>query len=151
MMRTLVSDNGSTRPTIGQLLTVLFYKFLLSKHGKHVFFIASLYGQFNHYANQRDGAIEKFNEAMRLAHRGDAMRLPMAMRGRVWDGTGIDQVLTEHALIEAQDEDQLRSLARKVIEVSMRWTRYAPLNEMTDDVTEYLRNQRDHLPATACA
>lgn len=147
MMRTLVSDNGITRATrlsFGQVLMVMLFK-CSSRHAKHVFFIASLVGQFNYYAKHRQMAMQKLNAAMRLAYRDGATTLPMAMGGKVWGGTGLDQVLTETALTQAQSDEELRQLAQRVIGISPRWARYDTVAEMTNDLLDLLRTQREQI------
>lgn len=142
-MQTLVSDNGHTQRTLGHGLMVLFYK-CVSKHAKHVFFIASLHGQFSHYAQHRRMALSKLNEVMQLAYRPDALRLPEAMHAQVWEGTGVDEVITEKAIVSAANDDGIDDLAKRVVDVSPQWSRYAPLEEMIKDVAVWIRSQRAH-------
>jgi hypothetical protein len=155
-MRTLVSDYGITNSTSSfkQTLMALFFR-CLSKHAQHVFFISSLVGQFNHYAKRRQMVMSKLNAAMRLTYRDGATQLPMAMRGGIWGNTNLDQILTENALMQSRNVNDLRVLARKVIDVSPRWSRYAPVDEMADDLVILLREQcvqMGHpLPEIVCA
>lgn len=144
MIRTLVSDNGikqSTRLSLGQIFMIMLFK-CSSKHAKHVFFIASLVGQFNHYAKHRQMAVQKLNAAMQLAFREDAMGLPMAMGSKVWGGTGLDKVLTETTLAQARTEEDLRSLAESVMNIKPSWARYATSDKMMEDLLDLLRSQR---------
>lgn len=147
MMRTLVSDNGimhSPRLSLGQLLMIVLFK-CSSKHARHVFFIASLVGQFNHYAKHRQMAMQKLNAAMQLAFREGATSLPMAMGSRVWGGTGLDTILTETALTQAKTDDELRGLAQRVIGICPKLLSYASAEEMTKDLLDLLRAQREQI------
>lgn len=149
-MRTLVSDNGITQSqpfSIGQWLTILLFK-CSSKHARHVFYIASLVGQFNYYAKHRQMAMQKLNDAMKLALRDGATGLPMAMGSRVWGGTGLDQVLTEKALQQSRTDEDLRALAQRVLDISPTPYRYADQSEMLDDLMVLLRAQREQLQET---
>jgi len=142
-MQTLVSAHGLTQRSFGHSLMVLFYK-CVSKHAKHVFFIASLHGQFSQLAEHRRMAIGKLNQVMQLAYRPDALRFPEAVHAQVWQGTGIEDVLTEAAVINAVDDSTVIALARQVVSVAPRWARYASTNEMIDDTAAWIRSQHDH-------
>lgn len=144
MSRTQVSSHGNTPFSFGQFFMALLLK-CVSKHARHVFFIASLHSQFSEYANHRRMALSKLNEAMRLAHREEALSFPEAMRGRVWDGTGLEEILTEQAVVKAANDEAVTLLARKVVDISPRWSRYGKLDEMIQDTADWIRSQRDHL------
>lgn len=148
MMRTAVSDNGNTHSTIGQGLLVFFYK-CVSKHAKHVIFIASLHGQFNHYAKTRRMAVDKLNKVIDLAYRPDALQFPEKLHARVWDGTGVNEILTETAVAHADNEDAVLELAAKVVNISPPWSRYASTEEMVKDTAEWIRSQHDHMREAA--
>ena len=142
-MQTLVSDNGYAHRPWSHGLMVLFFK-CVSKHAKHVFFIASLHGQFSHYAKHRRMAIGKLNQVMQLAYRPDALRFPEALHAQVWQGTGVDEVLTESAIVNAVTDAEVTSLASKVVNVSPLWCRYADMAEMIKDTAMWVRSQHQH-------
>jgi len=133
------SASGQTAPRLGfrDHATIFLFK-RVSKHAQRIFFLASLGGQFNHYATQRRMAMAKLNEAMQLSFREDAMKLPMYLSQRVWGRTGLGNVLTEESLQQAETDGDLRELAAKVVDISPTWAHYAPRDEMVDDVVELL-------------
>lgn len=123
--------------------TFLFKR--VSKHAQRIFFLASLGGQFNHYAKQRRMAMEKLNEAMRLAKREDAMKLPIFLAQRVWGRTRVEDILTEDAIQAASTPAAMQALAHQVVEHSPAWAHYAPVEEMVGDVVEFLGHHRNEL------
>jgi hypothetical protein len=128
---------------MGQTVLALFYK-CVSKHAKHVFFIASLHGQYSHYAQHRRMAVEKLNEVIDLAFRPEALHFPIALHAKVWKDTGVDQILTETAIVNAVTEAEVRTLATKVVQISPRWSRYGTEEEMIKDTAAWIRSQHQH-------
>lgn len=133
--------SGSPRRDLRDWATMLLFK-CVSKHAQHVFYIASLAEQFNHYSRFRRAAMDKLNEAMKLAYRPEAIQLPIALSDRVWGKAGLREVISDDALLRAKTEDELRALAQKVIAMTPHWALYAPDDEMKEDVINLLRHQR---------
>jgi hypothetical protein len=135
-----VSDYGTgTRLGFRDHATIFLFK-RVSKHAQRIFFLASLGGQFNHYATQRRMAMVKLNEAMQLSYREDAIKLPMYLSQRVWGGTGLEDILTEESLESASRQGKLEVLAGQVVDVARDWAHYASRDEMIGDVTELLKH-----------
>lgn len=148
MMRTAVSVNGNAHSNVGQGLLVFFYK-CVSKHAKHVIFIASLHGQFNHYAKSRRMAVDKLNKVIDLAYRPSALEFPEKLHARVWNGTGVNEIATEEAIVNADSEEAVLNLATKIVDISPSWSRYASKEEMVNDTAEWIRSQHDHIREAA--
>lgn len=135
-----VSGHGArTRLGFRDHATIFLFK-RVSKHAQRIFYLASLGGQFNHYAIQRRMAMVKLNEAMQLSYREDAIKLPMYLSQRVWGGTGLEDILTEESLEHASRRGELSLLASQVVDISRDWAHYAPREEMINDVTEFLNH-----------
>ena len=132
-----------TRPSISSFLTKLLFK-CVSKHGKRIFYIASLCGQFDHYAQRHGMTVKRLNEAMRLAHREQSAHIPHGLRSRVWDGTGLEDVLTADRLEQADTRNKLVQLAREIYAISTPW-RYSSEREMVDDIACALKARRECL------
>lgn len=135
-----VSGHGpQTRLGFRDHATIFLFK-RVSKHAQRIFFLASLGGQFNHYATQRRMAMVKLNEAMQLSYREDAIKLPMYLSQRVWGRTGLEDILTEEALEAATSPADMENLAGRVVDISPTWAHYAPREEMIGDVMELLNH-----------
>lgn len=144
MSHVTVNHNGNTPFSISHFFMALFLR-CVSKHAKHIFFIASLHGQFNEYARHHRMAMSKLNQAMRLAHREEALSLPVAMRNKIWKGTGLEDVLTEQAVANAATAGEVRRLAVGVLRVAPEWARYGRLEEMVRDISDWICSQRDYM------
>jgi hypothetical protein len=146
-MTRAIADDVQPRFSIGQGLLTLLGK-ITSKHAKHVFFIASLHAQYNHYNQHRQMAAmatKKLNEVIDLAYRPEALDLPVMLRDKMWGKTGLENVLTECAIVNATTADEVADLARKVVQISPRWSRYGTEQEMVEDTSTWIRSQHQHL------
>jgi hypothetical protein len=146
-MTRAIADDALPRFTFSNGLLSLLGK-ITSNHIKHVFFIASLHAQFNHYNQHRRMAMmatKKLNEVIDLAYRPDAMDLPALLHDKVWGKTGLEEVLTESAIVNATTSDDVVMLARKVISISPPWSRYGTEEEMVEDTSTWIRSQHEHL------
>lgn len=146
-MTRAIADDVQPRFSIGQGLLALYGK-IASKHAKHVFFIASLHAQYNHYNQHRQMAAmatKKLNEVIDLAYRPDALDLPAMLHDKMWGKTGLENVLTEAAIVNATSDDEVATLARNVVHISPRWSRYGTEAEMVEDTSTWIRSQHQHL------
>lgn len=146
-MTRAIADDALPRFSFSSGLLSLLGK-VTSKHAKHVFFIASLHAQFNHYNQHRRMAMmatKKLNEVIDLAYRPDAMDLPALLHDKVWGNTGLEDVLTESAIVNATTSEDVSMLARKVVSISPRWSRYGTEDEMVQDTSTWIRSQHEHL------
>lgn len=146
-MTRAIADDTPRRFSLSQGLLTLLGK-ITSKHAKHVFFIASLHAQYNHYNQHREiaaMAAKKLNEVIDLAYRADALDLPAMLHEKMWGNTGLEAILTENAIVNASNDDDIRALARQVVSVSPKWSHYGTEQEMIEDTSTWIRSQHDHL------
>ena len=112
---------------------------VLSRHGKRVLFVTSLYFQVVQIEQLKAEAISKLNTIMKLAHDDDALQLPAAVRGVVWNSTAIQDTLSVELRDQTLTDDRAHEIAEKVVSMTAPWLRYGSQN-MVKDVFDLIRN-----------
>lgn len=112
---------------------------LISRHGKRVLFVTSLYMEVVRLGRLKAEALGKLNTLMKIASCESALRLPVAMRGMVWSETGLSRELGEQLLDHELSDVEVRELSKKVVALTPSWLRYEP-PAMATDVYELIRN-----------
>lgn len=130
--------------SISQRLLQLSYK-CVSKHAKHIFFIASLHGHFSQYSAHKEMAIDKLNNVIDLAYRSKSLELPFVLHERVWGPTNIEKVFNESSLMNALSNGSVSVLAKQIVDVSPRWMHYARDQEMVEDISHWINSLRPEM------
>lgn len=112
---------------------------VLSRHGKRILFITSLYFQVVQIERLKADAIRKLNTIMKLAHAEEALQLPVAMRGLVWNSTAIQQTLSAELMDQNISDDRAQKISEEVVSLAPTWLRYGS-QDMVKDVIELIRN-----------
>jgi hypothetical protein len=116
---------------------------MCSKHGKRVLFISSLYVQVTQLERMKAEVVSKLNMVMGFKiTREDSVHLPAAVSGIVWRGTNVSEVLTKELLNQPVNDQQVRDIATRVVDLCPRWIRYAAKNVMEQDVADLIMNGR---------
>lgn len=131
-----------------KLLQTLLEK-AVSRHGKRVFFITSLYFELVQIEKLRSDAVAKLNQIMRIAHDDAALQLPAAMRGMVWGNTPLHEALDADLLGQEISDTRAREISEKVVDMSPQWLRYGRRSDMIDDVLDLIRNGGQLVAAAA--
>lgn len=124
----------------GHRLFQTFVEKAVSRHGKRVFFITSLYFELVEIEKLRSDAVAKLNQIMRIAHDDAALQLPAAMRGMVWGNTPLHEALDADLLGQEISETRAREISEKIVDMSPQWLRYGRRTDMIDDVLDLIRN-----------
>jgi hypothetical protein len=112
---------------------------VLSRHGKRILFITSLYFQVVQIERLKADAIQKLNSIMKLAHAEEALQLPVAMRGMVWNSTAIQDTLTAELMDQDITDERANEISEKVVSMAPPWLRYGS-RDMVKDVVDLIRN-----------
>lgn len=112
---------------------------VLSRHGKRILFVTSLYVQVVQLERLKADAIKKLNAIMRLAQAEEALQLPVAMRGIVWNSTPLQDTLTAELMDQEITEDQAFEISEKVVSMAPRFLNYGH-TQMVRDVRDLIRN-----------
>lgn len=127
-------------------MLVLFFK-CISKHSKRIFYISSLNGYLNQRLDQQLAA-SRLNEVMRLAYREETLHQSEVISPQVWGDTGLESVVTPQSLLDATDDQRLRALASKVVDISPLWARYSrQRDEMVNGIAQMLGSRRTAMMA----
>jgi hypothetical protein len=113
---------------------------LLPMHGKRLIFITSLYCYVARLDELQDEALNRLNQAMYLAKNGHALRFPAAVSGVVWNGIGIQSVLSMDVLNNDASPLKTLEIAERVVALSPSWLRYSSRNKMVRDVRALINN-----------
>lgn len=120
---------------------------VISRHGKRIFFITSLYFQVVQIEKLKAEALSKLNAIMKLAHHEEALRLPAALRGRVWDSTALHATLSGELLDQDVTDERAKEISRKVVELTPHWLRYghpdSGTTEMEKDIVQLIRSGKE--------
>lgn len=114
--------------SIGQF----FLSKLISTHGKRIIFITSLYFQVVQLERLKADALSKLNSMMNLAANEQALQLPAALRGIVWNHTTIGEELSVELLDQEISTERAHLLSERVVELSPSWVRYNRRDMLSD-------------------
>lgn len=129
-------SNRSVWTTAGEFLLSK----LISRHGKRIVFITSLYFQVVRIERLKSEGMAKLNQLMGLAASEDALQLPTLLRGMVWKNTDLGNALNEEALDSEITEARAEGIAKRVVEMAPAWVRYGRQTDMVDDVKKLIQN-----------
>lgn len=113
---------------------------LISRHGKRILFITSLYFQVVQIERLKADAISKLNSIMHLAHSEEALKLPAAIRSIVWNKADIARELTVDQLDGDISEEKAKEISAKVVAMAPSWIRYGRTDDMIKDVVDLICN-----------
>lgn len=110
----------------------------VSKHGRRVMFIASLYAQITQLERMRAEVIAKLNAVMGLKiTREAAAEFPAAVSDIVWRGTDVGYLITQELSAGTVDLRRAQALSARIVSLSPSWLRYGN-REMEADVQQLL-------------
>ncbi len=119
------------------VLEFLGAKFV-SKHGRRVMFIASLYAQITQLGRMKAEVVAKLNAVMGLKiTREAAAEFPAAVSDIVWRGTDVSSLITQELSTGIVDERRAQALSARIVSLSPSWLRYGN-QEMEADVQQLL-------------
>lgn len=131
------SGFGRSKHLLFSVLEFLGSKFV-SKHGKRVMFIASLYAQITQLERMKAEVIAKLNAVMGLKiTREAAADFPAAVSDIVWRGTDVGSLIAQELSTGIVDEYRAQQLSARIVRISPPWFRYGP-REMEADVKKLL-------------
>ncbi len=121
---------------------------LTSRHGRRILFITSLYFQavsVNPMKHGRidplkQGVVSRLNLIMSLAKSDNALTLPIALRGIVWKGADLTQILTAQDFAQPITYDRAQAISERVVSRMPACLHYGQTSEMTADVFNLLQN-----------
>lgn len=116
----------------------LFGSKFVSKHGKRVMFIASLYAQITQLERMKAEVVAKLNAVMGSKFTRDAAaNFPAAFSDIVWRGTDVGSLIAQELSTGIVDEQRAQQLSARIVHISPPWCRYGS-REMEADVKKLL-------------
>ncbi len=113
---------------------------MCSKHGKRILFISSLYVQVTQLERMKADTVSKLNRVMGLnVRREEAVHFPAVISSLVWRGMSVGAVLSREMMSQHVDDQRVREVSAKVVEISPRWLRYGE-GDMINDVAKFILN-----------
>lgn len=112
---------------------------LVSRQGKRIFFVTSLYCHAFHLDTLRADAIAKLNRVMGLVNDEKGLHFPILFHDMVWSGTPIDEVLAGFTFDQPLTDETLQALSSKVVDLAPPFIDYGR-DRMVSDVIDLLRN-----------
>lgn len=129
----------SLMSAFGKSMLFAILGFLMPIHGKRIFLITTLQLQLVRDGIFKEEALEKFNEALRLAKFDDALKLPALFYDQLWDDEKLQAAI--HAAVHGDIHQQPVSYeeARKISErilddATPKWMRYGRKDDMINDI-----------------
>lgn len=139
-MNVIESNLAPARPgLVGRVVDWLVPR-VTSRHGRRILFITSLYFQIVSYDQLRADVITKLNSLMKLASSEKALQLPIAIRGVLWNGSEITEIIRAEDFTAPLSEERARSISERVVDHMPRYLAYGQRREMVDDVLNLIRN-----------
>lgn len=121
----------------------------VSKHGRRVMFIASLYAQITQLERMKAEVVAKLNAVMGLKlTREAAAEFPAAVSDIVWRGTDVGSLITQELSTGNVDEQRAQALSARIVSISPSWLRYGS-REMEADVRQLLMTSYPELQHAA--
>lgn len=124
---------------------------LISKHGKRVLFITSLYAQLVRRDQLRLDAVYKLNVLMNISSSADALRFPTTFTGMIWSKRPLPPELVADALNPNLPEETIWSIASDIVRSAPTWMPYARRDVMEHDVYNLIQSCRNIGTAPALA
>lgn len=113
---------------------------LTSRHGRRILFITSLYFQIVRIEQMRQDVVSRLNDIMALAKSEKALQLPIAIRGIVWRGSNLTDILSAEELSRPIPRDRAQAISERIVDRMPRCLAYSVRREMIDDVLTLLQN-----------
>jgi hypothetical protein len=121
----------------------------VSKHGRRVMFIASLYAQITQLERMKAEVVAKLNAVMGSKFtREAAAEFPAAVSDIVWRGTDVGSLITQELSTGNVDEQRAQALSARIVSISPSWLRYGS-REMEADVRQLLMTSYPELQHAA--
>jgi len=120
----------------------------ISKHGKRILFITSLYAQLVRRDQLRIEAVSKLNVLMDLSSSDSALRFPSTFTSMIWQGTELGPELVARALEPNLPEESIWDIAARMVSIAPGWMPYARRDVMVHDVFNLIQGCRETLVPT---
>lgn len=116
---------------------------VISSHGKRIIFLSSLqwslYFQVRRIDRLEQELRGRVNKAFNLSTRDDALKLPIAIRDRIWCQQTLIDIVTQTGDSERTPEERERAIATRIVDISPAWVRYGPKTSMINEVVALMR------------
>lgn len=135
----LPAESSKERPSLRLRLMRFVLSKLVSRQGKRIFFVTSLYCHTFHLDSLRADAIAKLNRVMGLVSDEKGLHFPILFHDMVWKGTSINDVLAAHSLDTTLSEETVQELSTQLVDLAPPFIDYGRA-DMVEDVANLLRN-----------
>lgn len=135
----LTAESSKERLSLRLRLMRFMLSKLVSRQGKRIFFVTSLYCHAYHLDSLKADAITKLNRVMGLVSDEKGLHFPILFHEMVWKGTHVNDVLATHSLDEPLSEDAVQSLSAQLVDMAPKFINYGR-KDMVEDVADLLRN-----------